>query len=284
MRRTQPSDLPSQRGFSFTLMLCCTALAAWLPFAACGQSAKEIVLAMTANERTASEHKSYFAFLSQERSDRTHGQMWTERVVETTAGRVRDLLSVEGRPVSPQVAEQEHARLAGDVAHPAEMNKREAIEQGDETHARQMLDLLARGFVLEAPRPEGPDWHIDFRPDGAYSPSSTEEKVLHGMSGFVLVDRRQMRLHHVEGHLPADVSIGFGLLATIRAGSKFMTTKEERDGQWRTVRTLSDIQGKAALFKALSRSQDVTRGEFRRVPDDLSVAQAVALVETPTPR
>lgn len=258
--------------------------AGYLAFPAGAQSAGEIVRTMTANERTAYTHKSYFAFSSQERSDRTHGQMWTERVVETTGGRVRDLLAVEGQPLSPQAAEGERARLAGDVAHPAEMNRREAVEQGDEVHAQQMLDLLGRGFVLETPRVEGPDWHIDFRPDDSYSASSTEEKVLHGMVGFVLVDRRQMRLHHVEGHLAADVSIGFGLLATIRAGSKFMTTKQEMDGQWRTVRTLTDIHGKAALFKSLSRSQDVTRGEFRRVPDGLSVAQAVAMVETPVGR
>ena len=133
--------------------------------------------------------------------------------------------------------------------------------------------------MLENLRAEGSDWHIDFHPDDAYSPDGTEEKVLHGMSGYLLVDRKQMRLHHVEGRLAADVTIGFGLLATVRAGSNFMTTKQEMEGQWRTVRTLTDIRGKAALFKSLSKSQDVTRTEFRRVPDALSVTQAVALVE-----
>ena len=248
------------------------------------QSSKQIVQTMIVNERSAAEHPSHFAYVSQERSDRTHGQLWTERIAETTDGRVRELLTVDGVALNLAQQEQERSRLAEDAAHPAAMVKREAAEQSDETHARQMLEMLGRGFVLDNPRAEGPDWHIDFHPDDAYSPSSTEEKVLHGMSGFLLVNRRQMRLEHVEGHLPADVSIGFGLLATIKAGSNFATTKQEFDGQWRTVRTVSDIRGKAALFKSLSRSQDLKREEFRRVPDGLTVAQAVSMVEGPDAR
>jgi len=263
------------------LFLLCAATS----FAVAGaQTAKQIVQTMMVNERYAAEHKSHFEYVSRERSERTHGQMWTERIVETPQGRVHDLLAVDGNPVSAQVEAQERGRLAGDAAHPEDMVKREAAELSDENHARQMLDLLGRGFLLENLRADGPDWHIDFRPDDAFSPDSTEEKVLHGMTGYLLVGRRSMRLRHVEGRLPADVSIGFGLLATIKAGSSFTTTKEEFDGQWRTVRTVSDIRGKAALFKSLSRSQDVTRGEFRRVPDDLSVAQAVVMAENPGSR
>ncbi len=247
-------------------------------------SAKQIVQTMTANEHKAAEHKSHFAYVSQERSDRTHGQMWTERVVETPAGPVRERLAVDGAAMNAEQEAEERKRLASDAAHPEEMTKRSGAEQGDETHAQQMLELLGRGFVLENLRAEGPDWRIDFRPDDSFSPDSTEEKVLHGMTGYVLVDRKDMRLHHVEGRLPADVSIGFGLLATIKAGSNFLTTKQMVEGQWRTVRTVTDIRGKAALFKSLSRSQDVTRKEFRRVGDSLTVAQAVAIAESPTAR
>ncbi len=278
---------PLKRAVCRGLRLGCMAAALPLPGALAAQSSaqsqaqsvKNIVLTMMSNERTAAEHKSHFAFVSRERSDRTRGQMWTERVVETTAGRVRDLLAVDGVPLTMEQAARERDRLADDAAHPERMAKRETEEQGDEEHAGQMLGLLGRGFLLENLRAEGPDWHIDFRPDEAYSPSSTEEKVLHGMVGFLLVDRKQMRLHHVEGRLPEDLSIGFGLLATIKAGSRFATTKQPMEGQWRTVRTLTDIRGKAALFKSLSRSQDVARTDFRRVPDEISVAQAVAMAE-----
>ncbi len=265
------------------LWLACCSLVAFAAsgLAAHGQTAKQIVQTMSANERTAAEHRGRFLYLSRERSERTHGQLWTERVVETTTGPVRELIAVNGVSLTEDKVKQEQDRLANDAAHPAEMTKRAITEQDDENHARQMLELLGRGFLLENLHEEGPDWRIDFRPDPAYSPATNEEKILHGMAGYVLVDRKAMRLHHVEGRLPADVSIGFGLLATVKAGSNFNTTKQEFDGQWRTVRTFTDIRGKAALFKSIARNQDVTRTDFRRVRDDLSPTQAVALAESP---
>lgn len=99
------------------------------------------------------------------------------------------------------------------------------------------------------------------------------------MSGWMLIDQKQMRLHHIEGRLPQDVSIGFGILATVHAGSNFESTKAMYYDQWRTIRVISDIRGKAALFKAISRNTDVARTEFKRVDNNLTVAQAVELLK-----
>ena len=148
----------------------------------------------------------------------------------------------------------------------------------DEMHARQMLDLLPKGFILENLKEQAGDWRVDFRPDPKYSPSGIEERVLHGMSGWMLINQKQMRLHHIEGRLPADVNIGFGLVS-VKSGSNFESTKAPYDEQWRTIRVISDIRGKAALFKAISRNQDVARGEFKRVDNNLTVAQAVEMLK-----
>jgi hypothetical protein len=43
-----------------------------------------------------------------------------------------------------------------------------------------------------------------------------EEKVLHAMSGTVLVDERTNQLHRIEGKIPADVNLGYGLLGTVQ--------------------------------------------------------------------
>ena len=55
--------------------------------------------------------------------------------------------------------------------------------------------------------------------------------------------------------------------------------KAVEEGQWRTVRVLSDIRGKAVLFKTISKNEDVSRTEFKRVPNNLTVAQAVGMLE-----
>jgi hypothetical protein len=129
-------------------------------------------------------------------------------------------------------------------------------------------------------RVEDDAWKIDFRPDPGYSPSGMEERVLHGMSGWLMVDQKQMRLRHIEGRLPQDLSIGFGLV-NVHAGSNFLTSKAPYLGQWRTVRVVSDIRAKAALFKTIARNTDVSRTDFARVDNNLTVAQAAALVQHP---
>jgi len=242
------------------------------------RSAKDVVNAMLVQEHAASAQKDNFTYLSNEHSDRTGGHLWTERVVETPLGRVRFLLDEDGKPISPERVKQERDRLANDVVHPEAFQKREQTQKNYESHARQMLDVLPKGFILENMMTQNGDWRIDFRPDTKYSPSGIEDRVLHGMSGWLLVEQRAMRLHHIEGRLPQDLSIGFGLVS-VKAGSNFESTKAAYDGEWRTVHVVSDIRGKAAMIKSISKNQDVVRTDFKRVEDDLTVAQAVALVE-----
>jgi Tfp pilus assembly protein PilN len=258
-------------------MVCLAACSATVTHAQ--RTPRDVVNEMLAQERDAAVHKDNFSYLSNERSERTNGHLWTERVVETPLGRVRLLQAEDGQALSPARMKQERDRLANDAAHPEAFQKREQAQKDDETHARQMLNLLPRGFILENIKAQGDDWHIDFRPDPKYSPSGTEEKVLHGMSGWLLVTQAGMRLHHIEGRLPADVGIGFGLVANVKAGSNFETTKAVEEGQWRTVRVMSDMRGKAVLFKTISKNEDVARTEFRRVPNNLTVAQAVEMLE-----
>ena len=240
-------------------------------------SAKDVVNAMVAQEHEALLHRDNFIYLSNERSERTGDHLWTERVAETPLGHVRFLLEEDGNPIPPARVKQERDRLANDAAHPEAFQKREAARD-EETRARQRLDLLPKAFILENMTEQNGDWRIEFRPDPKYSPNGIEERILHAMSGVVLIDRQQMRLHHIEGRLSQDLSIGFGLLS-VKAGSSFETTKAVIDGQWRTVRGVSDIRGKAALFKSIGRNEDVARTEFKRVDNNLSVAQAVTLVE-----
>jgi hypothetical protein len=46
------------------------------------------------------------------------------------------------------------------------------------------------------------------------------------------------------------------------------------------VHVLTDIRGKAALFKSVSRSSEVTRSEFVYLDPGTTLAQAVTLLES----
>ena len=266
--------------FTCTVLLFCTCFGRAITVHAQVQNfhdPQDLVLAMLTQERAA--HHDRYEYLLQERSDRTGGHLWTERVVETSVGHVRLLLAEDGKPLSAAREQQEHARLADIAAHPDEFARSEQAQKNDEEHTRQMLDVLPRGFLLENVKLQGGVWHIDFRPNPGYAPSGIEEHVLHGMTGWLAIDANDLRLVHIEGHLPENVAIGFGLLANIRSGSCFSTDRQLIEGHWRTVHVLTDIRGKAALFKTVSRNSDLTRSEFHYLDPNITAVQAVALLE-----
>jgi hypothetical protein len=243
------------------------------------RTAVQLVNDMVAHEDDDRAHVDCFEFMASERSDRTGGHLWVERVVETPLGRVRLLLTEDGAALSAERAGQERAKLAAMVADPREFKRKELSERNDEAHARVMLDLLPRAFLFDNVRLEGGVWKMDFHPNPGYSPSGIEEKVLHGMSGWVAIDQREQRLIEIDGKLPQDVSIGFGLLATIKAGSHFGSERQPSSGHWRTVHVVTDIRGKAGLFKTVAKNSEVTRSEFRYLEPGITLEQAVQLVE-----
>jgi hypothetical protein len=242
-----------------------------------GKTARQVVDEMVANEGTAEKSLRMFLYVSEEKSERTGGHLWTERVAETQVGKIRMLMAEDGQALSGDRAAAERARLNDIAKHPESFEKSAAALKNDEKHAREMLSLLPKAFLLEGMREEGGFLRIDFRPDPAYAPQSLEERVIHGMAGSMLVDERVMRLHRIEGRLPADVSIGYGLLATIHAGSNFSTTRSRVDAdEWKTVSLDTDISGRIIFFKAIGKKQHAIHRDFKRLPDSVSVRQAVA--------
>ena len=245
-------------------------------------SAQQLVAIMLANEDAAAQHLEHYMYLSQERSDRTGGHLWTEKVVETSLGKVRLLLAEDGRPLSPERIAQERGRLAAIIADPTGFAKRSQAIKDDELHSRQMLKLASRAFLFGSVGAEGSYLRIDYRPNPDYQPQSMEERVLHGMSGTLLIDPAAMRLHHIEGRLPEDVSIGFGLLATIHAGSSFATTRDRLgEPDWKTTLVDTAINGRVIFFKSISKNEHAEHSNFVRVPSDLTVVQAIAIAEQP---
>jgi len=243
-------------------------------------SAKKVVDTMLTHENDPAEHRNRYIYLSEERSERTGGHLWRERVVETSMGKVRLLLAEDGKQLSAARAAAERAKLAEIVAHPEAFRRREQAMKNDEDHAEQMLALLRKAFLFEGPHPEGGDLQILFRPDPAYKTQSTEERILHAMSGTILVDQRTMQLHRIDGKIANDLSLGFGLLGTVHAGSSFSTTHEaEPGGDWKDAMENTAIEGKAMLLKEIGRNEDVVHSEFMLVRQDISLVQAVEMLE-----
>jgi hypothetical protein len=245
----------------------------------------EMVKTMVAHENEAEKHRERYSYLSEERSERTGGHLWRERVAETPVGKVRFLLAEDGQPLSAKRVAQERGRLAQIAAHPEEFARHEQALKNDEQHAKQMLELLPKAFVFENPRQDGDTLKIDFKPNPAYAPQSLEERVLHGMVGSVTIETKTMRLRELDGRLPEDVTIGFGLVATIKAGSHFGTTRmpvhtsEAFGTEWKTESLDTDIVGRAIFFKAIGKKEHAEHSDFKLLSPTITVPEAVAIAE-----
>ena len=253
-------------------MLCATG--------AMGQDATATIATMVQHEGEAATHRGRYLYTSEERSDRTGGHLWTERVAETGWGKVRYLVSEDGNPLTGDRLAAEKAKLADEAARPDAFKKAEAARTDDEQHAKQMLTLLPKGFLFDAPVDEGEYLRVAFRPKPDYSPQGLEERVLHGMSGTLMIDKKTIRLRGIDGKMPQDLNIGFGVLATIHAGSNFATTREHLEGSdWKTQTLHTDIRGKALFLKSIAREGEAKHGGFKKIADGTTVAEAVSMLE-----
>jgi hypothetical protein len=242
-------------------------------------SSIKIVSTLLTNEQNASKHRDHYEYISNERSERTGGHLWTEKVVETDTGKIRMLIAEDGNPLSPEQIAEERGRLAAIVADPAAFIKKSQATKDDEIHALRMLSLATRAFLFSDPREENGFIRIDYRPNPEFQAQNMEERVLHAMSGAMLIDPQMMRLHRIDGRLPEDLNFGFGLV-TIRAGSSFSTTRAHFDQpDWKTTQVDTAINGRVILFKSIAKNEHAEHSNFVRVSNDLGIPQAVALVE-----
>jgi hypothetical protein len=238
-----------------------------------------MVQTMVEREREAEARKPSFTYTSVERSDRTGGREWTEHVIEVPEGKLRYLILEDGKPLSPDRRRREDSRLRSIANDPGPFIRQEHNRKGEEQHAQELLDLLPRAFLFDDCGNEQGWEQIKYRPNPSYLPQSYEERILRQMSGTILIDPDNNRLHMLNGVLAEDVSFGYGLLATLRAGSKFLIVRNVTvAGIWKTTQIDVRMDGHVVLFKTISRRQASVHRDFKLLPSKLTIAQAVALL------
>jgi hypothetical protein len=192
---------------------------------------------------------------------------------------LRYLIQEDGTPLSPDRRRREDARLRSIAEDPRAFIRHERAQKGEEQRMQQILDLLPRAFLFQDCGVQQSWEQINYRPNPSYVPQSYEERILHEMSGTILIDPHTFRLHVLEGTLAQDVSFGYGLLATLHAGSSFSIVRSPiLQGLWKTSKLNIRMDGHVVLFKTISRQQDAIHKDFSLLPSNLTIAQAVGLL------
>jgi hypothetical protein len=100
------------------------------------------------------------------------------------------------------------------------------------------------------------------------------------MQGYVLLDAVRHRIARIDGKLVREVSFGWGILGHLDRGGRFIVQQQEvGDNLWEISSMTLNFTGKILLFKNLNISSTEVFDRFKRVPADLTFAQAFELLK-----
>jgi hypothetical protein len=206
---------------------------------------------------------------------------------EATAGLV---IAYNGKPLSPEQRRAEEARVERFIKHPEELKKKRDQERAEAERTLRIVRALPDAFLFEyAGEEQGSEGigrtgetlvKLKFRPNPHYQAPSRVEEVLTGMQGYVLVDAAHYRLASIDGTLFKEVGFGWGILGHLDSGGRFLVQQQELgDNLWEISSMSVRFTGKILLFKNLSINSTETFTGFKRVPPDLTFAQALELLK-----
>lgn len=249
---------------------------------------RELVRKAVENEIKASKDDSaHFMF----RSTRTTPKGSVTKIfIETTDATAGIVVAYNRKPLTPEQRQAELARIERFIKNPEELAKKRRQEQQDADRTLRIVRALPDAFLYEyageqvgtpgVGKPGDPLVALKFRPNPRYDPPSRIEQVLTGMQGVLLLDTRCDRLASIDGTLFKEVSFGWGILGHLDKGGHFLVQQQEiGDNYWAISSTTLEITGKILLVKSLVFSMNEVFSDFKRVPNDMTFAQAIEMLE-----
>ncbi len=214
----------------------------------------------------------------------------TRIYVETREGTAALTVASDGKPLTSEQRAAEQARLERFLKNPDDLRKKHAQEREDAERTTRIMRALPDAFLYEYAgketgsagigRPGDPLVKLSFRPNPAYRPPSRVEEVLTGMQGHLLIDEARFRLASIDGTLFRDVGFGWGILGRLNKGGHFVVHQlEVEDDFWEISKMTVSFTGKILLVKNLSIQSSEAFSGFKRVPSDLTFAQAIELLK-----
>ena len=248
----------------------------------------ELVRAAVRNEIKASnDDTARFLF----RGTKTTPQGSTTRLyVETKEATAGLVIAYNGKPLTPEQRQAEEARIERFIHHPEELKKKREQERESDERTMRIVRALPDAFLFEYAGEElastgigragGTLVKLKFQPNPRYVPPTRVEEVLPGMQGYVLVDAVRYRIARIDGTLFKPVNFGWGIFGHLDRGGRFMVQQQEvGDNLWEISSMTLSFTGKILLFKNLNISSTEVFSGFKRVPSNLTFAQALELLK-----
>jgi len=249
-----------------------------LPAASIHQMVKNVAW----NEFQASEHPRHF-YRYIERNISPDGSTTSEEVA-TPHGNVDRLIEVDNHAPPPQQLKK-HQQLLAKLPGDTELQQsRLKDQQNDRQRRDNVIKDIPDAFIYSyAGRDPNGLIVLKFRPAPDFQPSSRQSLILQGMAGELWVDPSTQRMVKIDGKLIKDVKIGWGFLARLNKGGTFLMEQSQGpDGTWHQKLLSVHFDGTELIFKHIHIRVKQMRCCFQRVPDKLTIREAVHLLKSNT--
>ncbi len=246
------------------------------PVSELATSAADLLRAVVINELNQHPGHDRWMYVVDKEQD---GRRQRKEVVQTENGSLERLLAVDGHSLSPRQQQEETDRIKKLSGDPQELKNIEDSHSKDRELGETLLKMIPDALLFSYAGGWGEFIKLTFKPNPDYQPSSREARVIHAMEGEILLQASQKRLASIRGHLMEDVKFGGGLLGHLEKGGRFSAERTEiSPGRWMLTAMEIDMKGKALFVKTISVQQKQYRGDFRKLPDDLTPKAAAELL------
>src|SRR5260221_1121602 len=205
-------------------------------------------------------------------------------VIDTKDGQIARTLLINGKPLTPEQRANDEARMKKLVEDAAERAKREKRAKDDEDKLVKMFKAIPEAFIFKYDGEENGQVRLTFFPNPHYEAPNRELQVFRSLSGKMWIDRSAGRLARIDGSLFEDVTFGWGLLGRLNKGGTFSVIQARvGEDHWEVISLDVRMSGHAIVFKTINVKQLQRFTDFRRVSDDLTIAQAYQLLQKDNP-
>jgi hypothetical protein len=245
-------------------------------------SANDLVRKVVANELKPESGNVHYTYrLVRMRED---GGSITRQLIETKEGVFGRIIAINGKPLTPAQRDREDKRLQRLLSDPSALASKRKEQREDEARVRRMVGALPEAFLYEYAGTEaganGGQVTLKFTPNPKYDPPTRELQVYTGMQGTLVINRSAERIAKIDGTLFRDVSFGWGILGKLYKGGRFVVEQSDvGGGDWEPTKMVLNLTGKLLLVKSVSYKSTEISSNFRRVPNDLTVAQALDMLK-----
>lgn len=244
------------------------------------QHLRQLVKKAVKNEVNALKHPAH-RYKYQQREETSQGSK-TSAEIELRKGTLERLIKVNGKPPTEKQCRKSRTQLQRLASNARAQQALFKGQQDDLNRREKLLSYLPKAFRYHYEgTDQGNGWlKLGFRPDPDFDPDSRVAGVLVGMEGTLWLDPSNERLMRIQGRLFKNVTFGWGFLAKLNAGGHYRLEQTKLpDGAVHLSMLGVHFHGTELIFKKLNVDLKDTYSGFKKVPDTLTVQQAVSMLE-----